>query len=316
MITDNLPARDQIDSLDLPEFGEEDLERLNEAREYIEALGRVLEMLAGYESELEELRNVLQELIELIRELDLPEAEELPETADGWKSYLEEKFDLVVPLPEEVYDQLARLGRIANQLGLLKDLLEILSDLMESLPDLDMSASEMIEEIKILLDKAEEILAMIETAGPMIGQVGDLIDGLFELQRGYAELHRGLTRYIDEGVGGLVEGIEGSQGQPGLSSGTAEYVGGVSQLKDGLDQYYSDGLVPFGKGLGQLDSGASRMRDETSGLRALFEEAIREKLDEFSNEGFETVSFVSDQNKKVGSVQFVFMTEEIPPSQG
>ena len=45
MITDNLPARDQIDSLDLPEFGEEDLERLNEAREYIEALGRVLEML-------------------------------------------------------------------------------------------------------------------------------------------------------------------------------------------------------------------------------------------------------------------------------
>jgi hypothetical protein len=55
------------------------------------------------------------------------------------------------------------------------------------------------------------------------------------------------------------------------------------------------------------------MRDETSDLRSLFDEAIREKLAEFTNEGFEPVSFVSRKNKEISSVQFVLMTEEIPP---
>ncbi len=314
MITDNLPSRDMIDSFDLPEFGEEDIERLHQAVEYIEMLGGVLEILAGYEDELEELRAILQELVELIRELDLPEDEVLPETSEGWQQYLAENYDFVVPLPEEVYEQLARLGAIANRLGLLKDMLELLSGLLEGLPDLDMTAAEMLAEITILLDKADEIVAMIEIAGPMLGQIGDLIDGLHDLQQGYAELHGGLTRYIDEGVGGLAAGIEGTKDQPGLSSGTTEYVGGVTALKDGLGQYYDDGLVRFAEGLDQLASGASLMRDETGDLRSLFEEAIREKLDEFTNEGFETVSFVSVRNKDISSVQFVFMTEEIPPA--
>jgi hypothetical protein len=55
------------------------------------------------------------------------------------------------------------------------------------------------------------------------------------------------------------------------------------------------------------------MRDETSGMRELFEEKINEMLDDFANVGFEPVSFVSEKNEDVASVQFVFMTDEIPP---
>jgi hypothetical protein len=43
-----------------------------------------------------------------------------------------------------------------------------------------------------------------------------------------------------------------------------------------------------------------------------FEDAIRELMEEYG-ESFEIKSFVSDKNKDVASVQFVFMTEEIPP---
>lgn len=315
MITDNLPSRDLIDSFDLPEFSEADIERLHQAAEFIEILGRVLEILAGYEEELENLRAILQELIELIRALDLPEHIVLPDTPAGWAAYLEEKYGFSDPLPEELYQQLANLGKLSKRYGDFRELMEILSDLLASLPDLDLSATEMLGEIGQLLDKADGLVEMIETAGPMIGQIGDLIDGLNELQRGYAELHSGLTRYIDEGVGGLVTGIEGTDAQLGLSSGTSEYIGGVSALNDGLNQYYSSGLTRFSGGLNQLASGAAQMRDETGDLRSLFEEGIVEKLKEFTNEGYETVSFVSERNTEVSSVQFVFMTQEIPPAR-
>ncbi|NLA96102.1 MAG: hypothetical protein GX838_04585 [Clostridiaceae bacterium] len=314
MITDNLPSRDLVDSFDLPEFSEADIERLHQASEFIEMLGKVLEILGGYEEEMENLRTILQELIELIRSLDLPDSVVLPDTPAGWEAYLEERYGFSDPLPDEVYQQLANLGKLSKRYGDFRELMEVLSELLASLPDLDMSATEMLGEIGKLLDKADDLVGMIETAGPMIGQIGDLIDGLNELQRGYAELHGGLTRYIDEGIGGLATGIEGTNTEQGLSSGTSEYVGGVSALNDGLNQYYSSGLTRFADGVNQLSSGASQMRDETGDLRSLFEEAIREKLDEFTNEGFEISSFVSERNTEVSSVQFVFMTAEIPPA--
>ena len=49
-------------------------------------------------------------------------------------------------------------------------------------------------------------------------------------------------------------------------------------------------------------------------MRGLFEEGIKEKLSEFTNEDFQAVSFVSEKNTEVLSVQFVMMTAEIPPA--
>ncbi|NMB29657.1 MAG: hypothetical protein GX991_06350 [Clostridiaceae bacterium] len=159
--------------------------------------------------------------------------------------------------------------------------------------------------------------------------------------------HGGLKAYIEEGVGGLLSGYEGGSGQPGILAGSTEikqglgvlansgrqitsggselmkglektgkgisdYVDGVTLLNKGLDRYRSDGLIPYYDGLVKFEEGGKTLKDETSNLPQKFEDAIRELMEEYG-ESFEIKSFVSDKNKDVASVQFVFMTEEIPP---
>lgn len=315
MVTDQLPDADVFEGIDIPEFGPEDLERLEGIIEFLELLRSALQVMSGYEQELEQVRVIMQELIALIRDLDLPEQADFPDTAQGWKDYLEGDYGLPLPLPDDVYEQLAALTRLSNDLGLISQVLDSLFELLDGMVDLDMDTAAMLESLDSLLVQAEQIMGLISMVGPMFSQFGELIDGLNQLQQGYQEFHGGLTRYIDEGVGGLVRGLEGTEGSPGLAPGTSDYVQGVTSLKDGLDQYYSQGMVRFAGGLNQLSAGAALMSDETGDLRTLFEEAIEEKLAEFSNEGFVPVSFVSSLNREVSSLQFVLMTEEIPPAR-
>lgn len=159
--------------------------------------------------------------------------------------------------------------------------------------------------------------------------------------------HNGLAAYLDQGVGGLIAGYEGVNGKPGILSGSAgikkglaelakngnqlsaggrelrngvsqtgqgisDYVGGVSSFRKGLDRYRADGLVPYSDGLKEFSDGAERFKEETGDLSGKFEEALREMLKEYQG-SFEVKSFVSEENKDVASVQFVLMTEEIPP---
>ncbi|HHX30677.1 MAG TPA: hypothetical protein GX720_05555 [Clostridiaceae bacterium] len=310
----NLPDKEIFESLDLPEFGEEDLERLEEAREFLKTLEQVLQLLADHEAELEEIRGELQEIIEWLRQLDMPSVSEIPVTEEGWKALLVGLgVDPDAPL-EDLYKALAALSRMAVQAEELQELLDALSLLLKGLPDLDVSTEEILEAVRGLLDQAEDLLDLVGVVGPMFSNIDQLIDGLNELYTGYKTFHYGLSLYIDQGMGGLLQGIEGTEDEPGLADGTSELSKGTSALYQGLGQYYSSGMVPFNQGLVQLDEGSSIMKDETSDLRGLFEEAIREKMDEFTNSGFEPTSFVSGRNREVESVQFVFMTGEIPPA--
>lgn len=163
---------------------------------------------------------------------------------------------------------------------------------------------------------AGQIQGMLELFGsyaPMLSQYSELANALKGLEAGYKELHGGLGQYVDQGVGGVVGGLKGTETTPGLSTGLSRYVAGVSTFKKGLDDYYSSGLVEFSNGLDKLVDGAGTMRDETAGMKDKFEGKIEEMLDEFSHNDFKPVSFVSEKNEDVASVQFVFMTDEIPP---
>lgn len=161
--------------------------------------------------------------------------------------------------------------------------------------------------------------------------------------------HPGLKAYLEQGVGGLIAGYEGVAGQPGLLAGSkgikdglaalakngrqlssggselrdgiaktgkgiADYIGGISSFDKGLDRYRADGLIPYYDGLIKFEDGAETLKAETSDLPQKFEDAISELLEEFEG-SFEVRSFVSEANKDVTSVQFVFMTEEIPPAK-
>lgn len=162
--------------------------------------------------------------------------------------------------------------------------------------------------------------------------------------------HQGLTLYMTDGVGGLLSGFEGSAGKPGLiegsasikqglstlasqgstlqnagstisqgisrtSSGINTYVDGVNRFQSGLGEYQDQGMNPFEEGIIEFDEGAQKMMEETKDLREKFMTAMQEKLDELSGEEYEIRSYASDKNKDVASVQFVIMTEEVPPAK-
>ncbi|NLB50239.1 MAG: hypothetical protein GX809_01470 [Clostridiaceae bacterium] len=193
-----------------------------------------------------------------------------------------------------------------------------------------------------------QIKSMAAGSGALLEDFGQLASGLVEMRDGYAELHYGLGLYVNDGVGGIVTGLGGDKNQPGLvgassevrqgldqlgsggaalgqagtelgagmselNKGIANYVDGVSGLKDGLVKYRLDGLVPYSGGLDDYTAGMGELKDQTSDLKEQFMEALEDRLAEFTGEDFEVRSFVSDRNTDVVSVQFVLMTEEIPP---
>ena len=56
------------------------------------------------------------------------------------------------------------------------------------------------------------------------------------------------------------------------------------------------------------------MMEETKDLREIHDRNAG-KTDELSGEEYEIRSYASDKNKDVASVQFVIMTEEVPPAK-
>lgn len=193
-----------------------------------------------------------------------------------------------------------------------------------------------------------QIKGLAAASGPLLNDFGQLTAGLIQLKEGYAGLHYGLSLYVNDGVGGLVTGLAGKEGQPGLTGassqvkeglqalgqggsalgaagselsaglseldqGLAGLVTGLSGLRDGLDQYQRQGLQSYAKGLGDFAAGMGELESETSGLKEQFMEALEERLAEFTGENFEVKSFASPRNTEVASVQFVIMTAEIPP---
>ncbi|NLA72024.1 MAG: hypothetical protein GX850_06355 [Clostridiaceae bacterium] len=307
MIISRLPS-----SEDIPTIDGEDIKKLEQVIEYLNMLEPLLDSLLEFEDDLEMLRGIVNELIELINLIQVPDMGDTPQTAQEWRAYFESLG--IEELPEALYEKLANLSGIATdngeELERIKNLLDSLVVISQGMPELDMSIGEMINELKGLINKANEMMELIHELEQLPAQMGQLKSGMIELRNGYVKFDAGLIQYIDQGVGGIADGLNKT------ASGATEYIDGVASLNAGLDQYYSGGLVKFSGGVGQLSDGASILRDETSDLRQKFEDAIREKLDEFANVGFETVSFVSDKNKDVASVQFVCMTEEIPPVNG
>ena len=64
-------------------------------------------------------------------------------------------------------------------------------------------------------------------------------------------------------------------------------------------------------GINQISNGTSQMNNETQNLDSNVETTIDEMLERFKNSDYQVISFVSEQNTNVNSVQFVIKTEGI-----
>ncbi len=151
---------------------------------------------------------------------------------------------------------------------------------------------------------------LVDTISGMLVKLSSLSDGINELAGQYSGLDNGIHQYTD-GVAQIVSGYQSlTSGASALTSGSKELKSGADELKKGASALY-DGTAELSDGSKELADGTGKLRDETNGIDEKINTEIESMLDELMGRDVADVSFVSDKNTKVSSVQFVIKTDSV-----
>lgn len=71
----------------------------------------------------------------------------------------------------------------------------------------------------------------------------------------------------------------------------------------------SEGTGELENGVGELQNGTAQLYEETKDLPAQMQAEIDNMIQEYDKSDYKLVSFVSQKNEKVSSVQFIIKTE-------
>lgn len=154
------------------------------------------------------------------------------------------------------------------------------------------------------------IRQLVNILGNMTGNLSDMAEGINQLVANYEELDSGINAYTD-GVAQLVAGYsQVVNGVSVLTDGSKELVSGSGELYDGTVELY-DGVVSLCDGTQEMADGTDEFRTETANMNDQIDEEIDSILESIGGSMDAPVSFVSEKNTNVESVQFVIQTEAI-----
>ncbi len=145
-------------------------------------------------------------------------------------------------------------------------------------------------------DNYQAILGANEALAPM----------LIQLQQTFG-LTEGMTAYVD-GVQMMAPGL--SQ----VSDGMKSYIWNAALLAGSMDDIYGgsleieEGLKAIRDGMVEYKEGTSAFKEGTSEMEGQMQEEIDSMLADFMGDDAPLVSFVSDKNDNIESVQFFFRT--------
>ena len=152
-----------------------------------------------------------------------------------------------------------------------------------------------------------------QLAGSLTGllpKLSELSGGINTLVSKYSELDSGIGAYT-EGVAAIAASYtQIVDGVSSLAAGSSELLNGASSLKNGTQELY-DGLSEFCDGVRKLQDGTNELYSSTDGIDEEIQDKIDEILSSIGGEDTPTVSFVSDKNTNIKSVQFVLKTPAI-----
>lgn len=170
------------------------------------------------------------------------------------------------------------------------------------------SGLEQLESSYTEFDNAINQLA--DTLRTMLINISSLSDGINTLTAQYSSLDSGIHNYTS-GVGKIVSGYSQiTSGVSELASGSKDLVNGSKSLDSGVSELYN-GITELNDGANELSDGTSELKEKTSGMDVQIEEKIDEVISSIKGSDSETVSFVSEKNTDVESVQFVIKTDAI-----
>ncbi|WP_280770047.1 YhgE/Pip domain-containing protein [Salipaludibacillus daqingensis] len=155
-------------------------------------------------------------------------------------------------------------------------------------PSLDEVSGSIEEMANTMESMATEIGSSVEDMDAA-DSIGELQEGLATLSNNYKEFHDGLVSYTN-GVGQL------SSSYKDIHAGIVELSGGTGELEDGVEE---------------LDTGTDTLYESTKDMPDQMQEEVDEMIADYDKSDVDTVSFVSAENEKINSVQFVIKTESI-----
>lgn len=127
----------------------------------------------------------------------------------------------------------------------------------------------------------------------------------------------GMVQFTD-GLKAYTDGVtELSLGASELAKGTSKLNSSMSEIPKLANDLYNGGaelnsaIKQLKAGLAEYRQGTNKLRSSTSNIDVEISNTIDEIMGNISGDGDEVVSFVSDKNTNVSSVQFIMKTEEI-----
>ena len=137
-----------------------------------------------------------------------------------------------------------------------------------------------------------------------------LLSGINEIEGGASSLKNGSSALVS-GINEIEGGASSlKSGSSVLVSGINEIEGGASSLKNGSSTLVS-GIDSIGEGVSALSKGTNELNSKTSNLPDEIDDKIDEMVSKYSNSDFNPVSFASEENTNVESVQFAIRTDAI-----
>lgn len=213
------------------------------------------------------------------------------------------------------------------------------------LSQLYLAAGQLSDGVKQLNKSYAELDAGInelaDKVGSMLTSLAEMKTGIETLVDEYTKLDSGINEYtgaVAQITAGYKEVVNGTKtllnGSNTLADSTSQLADKTAELKSGVTEIYtatgtlangakslSDGAIELGDACTELHSGALKLKDGTSELRSntdgmndKISDKIDEMLDSITGGDEAVVSFTSDKNTDIESVQFVIKTEavEIP----
>lgn len=255
-------------------------------------------------SELEELSRLSQGLRDMAAGLEKM-ADGMDVLREGYSIAYSELDASILAIPETEVDPAPLYGLVGEDeemAGILNQLMEFYASakttkgtyeaVKESFESIEPALQSFSESLSgttdALLEMAESIDGFIPTedeAHPL----QELIDGMTELSQNYHGFHAGLDDYM--------------QGVEDLSYGYQEIRGGISSL--------SNGLSDLNNGADELEEGTNELNQGVAELPNIIQEEMDRAEAFYDTSDFEPVSFVSEKNTEISSVQFVFRTPGI-----
>ncbi len=148
-----------------------------------------------------------------------------------------------------------------------------------------------LDTIAASLDTVALQLSSSNSDSALTSSITTLITGINSLSSNYKSFHKGLKEYTT-GVATL------SANYTKLDEGISELAGGTGKMADGI---------------GTLRRGVEGLVNNTKDMPNQMNESIDALLSDYDTSGFTPVSFVSEKNERVSTVQFVLKTSAIEP---